>query len=70
MEGDFTIYYNNANEERFPIWAGQGTLESKVGDKTNAFDFIPPSKSLNRNQNGIVFFLSQVQIISNETSHY
>jgi hypothetical protein len=34
MEGDFTIYCDTMKDERFPVWAGRGTLEAAIGDKT------------------------------------
>jgi hypothetical protein len=43
MEGDFTIYYDSVKDERFPVWAGRGTLEATKGDKTNTFNFIHPN---------------------------
>jgi hypothetical protein len=43
MEGDFVIFYDKVGGERTPLWAGRGTLRDTQGDKTNTFDFIPPS---------------------------
>ncbi len=42
VEGDFTIYYDTAKDERYPVWIGKGYLESTMDDKTNTIDFIPP----------------------------
>jgi len=57
MEGDFTVYYDNdtINEERFPVWTGRGILEATMGDKTNTFDFIPPSDAKEHGKYVIVF---------------
>ena len=55
MEGDFTIYYDTVNDERFPVWSGKGTLEATIGDKTNTFDFIPPSDAKEPGKYIVVF---------------
>jgi len=55
MEGDFTVYYDNVNNERFPVWAGKGTLEATIGDKTNTFDIILPSDAKEPGKYIVVF---------------
>jgi len=55
VEGDFTIYYDNVNDERIPIWTGQGTLEATMGEKTNTFDFIPRSNAKEPSKYIVVF---------------
>ncbi len=54
-EGDFTIYYDTAKDERYPVWAGKGYLESTMDDKTNTFDFIPPSDAKEPGKYIVVF---------------
>ncbi|MFI5294707.1 MAG: hypothetical protein ACHQ0Y_06760 [Thermodesulfovibrionales bacterium] len=55
VEGDFTVYYDNANSERFPLWVGKGYLESTMDDKTNIFDFIPPADAKEPGKYIVVF---------------
>jgi hypothetical protein len=55
MEGDFTIYYDTVNDDRYPIWAGRGTLEATIGDKTNTFNFIPPGDAKEPGKYIVVF---------------
>jgi hypothetical protein len=55
MEGDFVIFYDRAGDERVPLWAGRGTLEATIGDKTNTFDFIPPSDAKEPGKYIVVF---------------
>jgi hypothetical protein len=55
MEGEFVIYYDKAGDERIPLWAGRGTLEATIGDKTNTFDFIPPGDAKEPGKYIVVF---------------
>lgn len=55
LEGDFTLYYDTVKDERFPLWAGRGILEATMGDKTNTFDFIPPSDAKEPGKYIVVF---------------
>jgi len=42
MEGDFTIYYDTTKDERYPIWAGKGTLEAaKAIRRTSLTSSVP-----------------------------
>jgi hypothetical protein len=55
MDGDFTIYYDNLNDERNPLWTGKGTLEATKGDKTNSFNFITPNDAKEPGRYIVVF---------------